>query len=345
MFRREAICVIAATWMLFILAWLLPGSLQAQSTPAVIWTWCMMLVRGLSYQIGLFLLLIALIALLARQWPMALCCMPLILLVVVWPHFRPAQAPIVGTVSGQPLRVLSVNLLMVNDQTGPMFNSIRQANADVILLQEYTPQWHDALNSGLEDMYPHRFWVKQSDSFGSAIYSRFPWVDKPQTSLPFGDWGVPELYASVQVGQQIVDLYNIHLLPPRNLAYTREHLDQAANLGQYLASRSGRTIIVGGDFNFTGQMIQSDLIYKAGLVDAYEQARSGRGASWPVNSIFRFAPGIQLDHLYFSKGIRCRHIRYGEANGSDHYSVLADLVLETAPPPPHKSPISRNLAP
>lgn len=330
MFRREAIIVIAGSWGLLCLAWLLPGSTHARSAPTVIWTWGMMLTRGLSYHIGLLLLLVALIALLLRRWRMSLCCLPVVVVFVLGPHLRPARASAIPNGSGQSLRVLSVNLLMVNDQTGPMANGIRQANADVVLLQEYTPQWHEALVKELGSMYPHRIGVQQDDSFGVAVYSRIPWVDKPQTDLPIGKWGVPELHASVKVGQQIVDFYNIHLLPPRNLMYTQEHLIQVDDLTRYLADHAspGRKIVVGGDFNFTGQMIQSHQMTGIGLADAYEQTRSGRGASWPVNSIFRFVPGIQLDHLYLGPGVRCKDIAYGDANGSDHLSLLADLVLD-----------------
>ena len=67
MLYREAVVVVAAAYVLLIAAWTWPGSLEAASTPAVLWTWVTMLVRGLSYHLGLLVMAIGVVAAVARR--------------------------------------------------------------------------------------------------------------------------------------------------------------------------------------------------------------------------------------------------------------------------------------
>ena len=79
----------------------------------------------------------------------------------------PAAAP------GAPtLRVMSVNLLMINERYDEVIARIRAERPDVLLLQEYTGWWHRSMHPALSADYPHCRFETRDDSFGAAVYSR-----------------------------------------------------------------------------------------------------------------------------------------------------------------------------
>jgi len=136
-----------------------------------------------------------------------------------------------------------------------------------------------------------------------------------------------QLRAVVDVHGTPVLCQNIHLIPPRNFEYTVEHFDEMRDFVQMLFNENGRPAIVAGDFNFTGSTLQAQTIKSIGFKDAFLDAGTGRGSTWPVNSIFRYLPGIRLDHIFLSPKLQCRSIAQGKGYGSDHRPLVADLAL------------------
>ena len=58
----------------------------------------------------------------------------------------------VGAVAAPPaLRVMTVNLLMVNADTDGIIGEILAAKPDVLMLQEYTAGWHAAIQRAIGD--------------------------------------------------------------------------------------------------------------------------------------------------------------------------------------------------
>jgi len=326
MLKREAWLAIGLAYGLLVMAWIAPGSFRTSSSLAAAWTWAMMLVRVLYFHTGLLLLLIGVAAIWTRRYPMALCCLPLVLVTVVWPWMNWGTASI--TSEGPVLRTISANLLMVNQNTEPILDEIVAAGADVIFLQEYTEHWDKAVQDRLGQAYPYKVIYPQEDSFGAAIYSRHPFASKPVNDSSMGKWGVVQLSATIDFGGKAIDCWNIHLVPPRNWDYAIEHLDEMRDFEQRLRATSRAHVIVAGDFNFSGATLQASAIRSTGFKDAFEEAGAGRGNTWPVNGIFRYLPGIRLDHIYLSPGLRCRSIRTGTGSGSDHRPLIAEIELD-----------------
>jgi endonuclease/exonuclease/phosphatase (EEP) superfamily protein YafD len=73
--------------------------------------------------------------------------------------------------------------------------------------------------------------------------------------------------------------------------------------------------------------LQARAIEGAGFHDAFVEAGVGRGSTWPVNGIFRYLPGIRLDHVFLSPRLACRTIRTGTGYGSDHRPLVAEIVI------------------
>jgi endonuclease/exonuclease/phosphatase (EEP) superfamily protein YafD len=208
----------------------------------------------------------------------------------------------------------------------------------VLLLQEYTDHWHASMTAGLADLYPHRGFVIQDDSFGTAVYSRTPLVDGPvDNRLPLGRSLVPQGRAVMRFAGRDVAVYNIHLLPPRRLDYTVESRLQFADLLKTL-SEEELPYVVGGDFNLTGDTPQHRDLARIGARDAHDLAGRGRGATWPVNSFFRYLPGLRLDHLYVGPGLTAVKCAVGTGVGTDHRPLIADVTFAAAGPEPEQGP-------
>jgi endonuclease/exonuclease/phosphatase (EEP) superfamily protein YafD len=232
-----------------------------------------------------------------------------------------------ATARGPVIRVISANLLMVNRDTPPILREIEDANADLVFLQEYTEHWDKEFTQWFGQAYPYRLIYPQEDSFGAAIYSRHPFAGQPKLDSSMGKWGIVQLSADVAVGNTIIQCRNVHLVPPRNWDYTVEHLDEMREFEQRLRGNSSRNVIIAGDFNFTGSTLQANAIARSGFHDAFDEAGSGRGATWPVNGVFRYLPGIRLDHIFLSQNLHCRRIETGNGYGSDHRPLIAELEL------------------
>lgn len=220
---------------------------------------------------------------------------------------------------GPGLRVLSANLLMVHPDPAPLAAEILAADADLLLLQEFSPTWSEALEAaGVRARWRHGVEVVRDDSFGSAIWSRAPLLDA-------GFWNLddlPQTRAKVALGQGVVEVWNVHTLPPRTAEYTAWHLAQVEMIAELAAGFEG-ALLLGGDFNATAHgRFSRDM--RRGFDDAWEIAGRGPGWTWP-NGLFPVPP-MRLDHLFLSPDLTITEIRLGEGAGSDHRPILATLA-------------------
>jgi endonuclease/exonuclease/phosphatase (EEP) superfamily protein YafD len=337
MMRAEAWAVVLASYPLLALAYLWPQDYHNESTPHVVVAWVAFLVAVLQFHLGLLLLAIGLAAAFGRGRRLFLASVPPVLLTLVpalldlYPKGPAAPGP-----GPTALRVMTCNLLMVNQDAGPILAEIRAARPDVLLLQEYTPHWHAAMaGSALAAEMPYSSFVTRDDSFGVAIYSRSPFVGEVDNRLPLGRAGVEQTRAVVRVGGpgawRDVAVYNVHLLPPRRLDYTIDSRLQFAGLLEALSAEA-LPYVLAGDLNLTGDTPQHRDLCRAGALDAHDAAGRGRGSTWPVNSFFRYLPGLRMDHVYAGNGLAPVRCVTGEGRGSDHRPVIADVAWAAAEP-------------
>lgn len=323
MLRRDAWTLIIAAYVLLVLAYVWPQDFRSDSWAYNLVCYGLFMVRTFVWHIGLVVLLIGLLATWRKAWRLAAATIPLIG-ITLGPeivHFLPKRP---AAVQGEPITVMSVNLLYCNLRTGPILDEIHAADPDVLLLQEYTPDWHRAMQEAIGERYPHVAYVTRDNPFGAAIYSQRPFIGQVETRLSLGNVGTPQMRAVVEVEGHQVAVYNIHLQPPYGLMRTTLTRHQLADLCDLLAMEP-LPAIVSGDLNFTGRSPNAALLREVGLVDSHELAGWGRGSTWPVNSFFRCVPGIRLDHIYVSETLACTRSWTGTGLGSDHRPVMATV--------------------
>lgn len=220
---------------------------------------------------------------------------------------------------GASVRVMSANLLMVNPDPTALAQEIRAADPDILMLQELSPRWVEALqDAGVWARWPYGEAIAREDSFGSAIRFKRP----PLSSSVFELDSLPQTRGSVALGTGELEIWNIHILPPRTFAYWRAYRFQADLLLDAAREQTG-PFLMGGDFNSPG-MSRFVRQMRDVMDDAWDLAGEGPGHTWP-NGVFPLPP-LRLDHLYLSRDLTVSEISIGVGAGSDHRPLLATLA-------------------
>lgn len=227
------------------------------------------------------------------------------------------------------LRVLSTNVLAPNPSPA-LAREIRDAGADVVLVQEASTEWWALFESeGVLARYPHH--VEETHSFredymGIAILSRLPILRSGVVDLA----GVPRVWADVRTeGGRVVRLHSIHTWPP----FVPELLDRQVRQMELLralvrADREDSTIdamVMGGDFNASPMSFQYRRLREAGLVSAHERVGRGFATTWPNLAVP--IPPMRLDHVFLAGDVEAVSVREGTGEGSDHLPVFVELSL------------------
>ncbi len=241
---------------------------------------------------------------------------------VAWqlPPRRP-QAPESGPAS-PCVRLLTVNAQGGNASAEAIVRSVRDHLADVLAVQELTPDLACRLaGAGLGELLPFSEIHARRRYAGAAIWSRWP-----LRSLP----PVPGLVcvaprAAVMVAGQPVTVTAVHVIPPvhgRERGWERE-------LGLLRSALSGETgaQLVAGDFNASRDHMPFRQFLDAGFLDCADAAGARRwpGLTWPSA---RRVPVMRLDHVLATRAhFIARASRTVRVPDTDHRGVLAVVQL------------------
>lgn len=252
-------------------------------------------------------------------------------------------APPRATAAGETLTIMSYNVLGLHDYSDPVIESIRQENADVVLIQELNYALARALQSELSAEYPYQSLDPRRDVHGMGTLSRYP-LRSHEQELPL-DWiGTPqELF--LDWDGHTISLVNFHMQSSTVDAlgkYSRDNekrtlqaqalVDFAAGAGAFIAA---------GDAN-SSPLTTAYRLLSQNLNDAWQQAGFGLGHTFPGSDI----PGsmrphlagvpvpqwlTRIDYIFHSghfKTVQTRNTRFDGV--SDHRGVVA--VLRWAAP-------------
>ena len=237
---------------------------------------------------------------------------------MVWPNEDRRMLP------GSPaIRVLSLNLGGELAQEDLVLEAVKEAEPDVLVIQEYTPSWKRRLAGPLAGRLLHRMERPRTDNFGMAIFSRIPWTRLEQ--FEFAASGTPQFRVELPLGNSSVALYALHLLPPTRGLYA-EHRSECVSVLHRLGREGRRTLVI-GDFNFVDHGHVGRALHDIGYLDAHGLAEGGRGATWPVNGWLHHLPGIRIDHIYLGQGLTSTASWVGPHTGSDHLPIGCTVTL------------------
>lgn len=260
-----------------------------------------------------------------RRWPWL--AFAIILVGIHAPGFATWYLPVPRPAAekGPVLRVVTANLQTSNRDHDRFLDFVRDADPDILFIQETDLAWEAALEA-LEDTYPYHTLEARSDGYGIALFSRLPLDGLEIRRHPKAK--VPAIHARLTLGGQQISILCFHALRPGPGEITARRNLQLSWIPEYVAQQDG-PVIIAGDFNVTPWSPH----YKAMIASSgLKNTRRGHGiaATWP--GLPFPIPLLPLDHILVSPEIHTKAFRRGPNTGSDHRPLVVELVLETTRP-------------
>jgi endonuclease/exonuclease/phosphatase (EEP) superfamily protein YafD len=223
--------------------------------------------------------------------------------------------------SDRNLRIMTSNVLTSNQRYDDFIDFVRSTSPEILVVMEIDLTWQQHLEP-LKSLFPYTLIKPSTDNFGIAIFSKLPLV-KPQEKY----WGqglavVTSLTADIMVLDRSVTLIATHPVPPSNDEYFNSRNSHMAEMSDFI-NKLGNEAIVMGDLNMS---MWSP--YYRNFVDQSHLTNTRQGfgiqTSWPVNLPLLQIP---IDHCLITSKIKVSNNQIGKDIGSDHYPLIADLVI------------------
>jgi len=232
------------------------------------------------------------------------------------------QIPLpLGSVTGQPVRVLTINAEKDNRTAPGLRDFILERKLDVVMMQEVKggdkspaamllrelPDWHIATVGEV------------------AILSRWPLTDVrsiPLRSLP-GRFVLSATVGSPQPFRAMTTHWSVPQISRGLGSLSRTVKTQSYDYEDTMEAVGKETlpVILGGDFNNPPRQGLSRMMSDR-MEDAFSSRGFGPGWTYPAHR-----PLVRIDHLFSNKGIKPIHAEVGPSFGSDHRSIYAEFAL------------------
>lgn len=238
-----------------------------------------------------------------------------------------ATVPLEPAAADEPtLRVLTYNVnfgLAGDEET---LQAIVDADADLVLLQETTPVWAEAIRRRLGERYPHVVELGHVAAGGQMVLAKRPF-DVKQT-LPSPSRWFPAMRLVAQTALGPVQVLNLHLHPPVSPSgswvsgYFTTGPVRRAEIERFVQGlEPGLPTLFVGDFNEEANGDAIQFLKERGARDAVSDHLGSEPTwRWRVGGVtLRF----QLDHVLYEGALRPVDVQIREAGRSDHLPVVA----------------------
>ena len=236
---------------------------------------------------------------------------------------RPPEAAV-----GLALRVLTYNVNWGAPRPDLAAEVIRASGADIVCLQETTPQWERFLRQALSKEYPFaQFRQSKLRSGGGLAYlAKMPGNEVayvPSNTGWFDGW-----LMAFQTAIGSVQVLNVHLRPPVSdsgsfvAGYLTTSGDRLQEMQRfYSRRRPGLPILVAGDFNDVEKSEVLTWLRNKGMVNALPAFDRGTATwHWHYGLI---TLKRRMDHIVYSPELHCCSAKVIRAGASDHFPVEA----------------------
>ncbi len=265
-------------------------------------------VRGYAF----VLLLLVVIAVQAyKAWPYT----PLGPKQVLWSDKKAGEA---NTIS-----LFICNVLQTNTAYNAVIEKVNAYKPDIFITTETDSTWQKKL-SMLEQQFPYRVPVPQSNTYGMHLYSRFPLKESMVRYLVEPD--IPSIRSKVQLPSgEWITLFVVHPRPPvpTEASDTKER-DAEIIMVARESRRDKGGVIVAGDFNDVAWSENTELFQE---VSGFLDPRRGRGF---YNTFHAKVPLFRwpLDHIFHSSHFKLISMERADQVNSDHFPVYINLSYE-----------------
>lgn len=246
---------------------------------------------------------------------------------------RSARPPVAGT----RFRILTLNLggNAAAPEVAKVERTVATVDADIVALQELTPETLARLRDSLADRYAYC-----NGGWPAIVFSRLP--IRAGAPLRFPTRGSDAQRVEIDIAGGTLVLFNVHITRPGHelhgrlaplrllLDYDPTTRDMDTDLVCAQAGRAPGACVVVGDLNATEWSYPHRLLSTT-LVDAFREAARGWGntyrlALW-VGRWRLHLPVARIDYVFHSRDLVTLEAAVGPDSGSDHLPVVADLAF------------------
>lgn len=241
------------------------------------------------------------------------------------------------------LKIMSYNVRMfnaynwVNDEEIPqkITNFVKEKDPDILVTQE-----HYVGVAALRDVYPYSY-IKLKDNgseFGSAIFSKYPIINKHSLDFP-QNGNNNAIYVDIVKNEDTLRVYNVHFqslnIKPEIHELQNEdskklvgRIGNGFKLQQMQAEilledvqRSPHKNVILGDFNNTAFSYIYRTIKGDNYQDAFRQAGSGFSQTFNIN----YFP-LRIDFLLIDNNIQVKSYDVYRVKYSDHFPIMTSIT-------------------
>jgi endonuclease/exonuclease/phosphatase (EEP) superfamily protein YafD len=246
---------------------------------------------------------------------------------------RQPRAPAAGTPSFEVM-TYNVNFGIAGDPS--TLSAIKGEQADLVVLQETTPEWEESLRAELSDEYPHMAFRHAAGAGGVAALSKSSIQERELIEPPNGGWFPAwRLEVSSPIGR--VQVLCVHLRPQLSergsfvSGYFTTPGVRLAEISTYFARLDTEQLtLVVGDFNEGRGGLAIGYLERRGFTSALGEFGSQPTWRWPtsVGTI-----SAELDHVVYGPKLEPLSVRVVKAGRSDHLPVVARFAVRRDPVP------------
>ncbi len=241
-----------------------------------------------------------------------------------------------------------------------MMDQLEEYNADILCLQEFQTSaradFYDNIGYIQKHLhYPYFYFSYDEDGalqyYSSIIFSRFPIVDSGLIRFPYPTLPEVLLHADIKVNEDTIRVYSTHL---QSLQFKKSDYDKISNIERVRQDSllsSSRTIFSKLKRGVVNRSIQARIIkeelskrtlpvlFCADLNDVpnsytYSAVRTDLQDAflkkdWGVGRTFSsLSPTLRIDYIFADNNFRIKQSDRLVRNLSDHYMLVADVMLE-----------------
>ena len=221
------------------------------------------------------------------------------------------------------LRLLEANVYMKNRRADLLLARVQEEQPDVVLALETDAWWVRALQP-LRRQYPYYVELPRNNTYGLVLYSRLPLIEPRVRNLQQPN--VPAVITGLRLPNgRTVRFFGVHPTPPipDNYPNSVGMADVAlVKVGELVQQHPGPALVL-GDFNDVSWSFTTRMFEAAGQL---RNVRLGRGL-YTTFDAHVLPLRWPLDHLFVTPDFRVVTLRRLPPIGSDHFPLLAELVL------------------
>jgi len=243
----------------------------------------------------------------------------LVNLLLVIPIFAGTQAAAAGDAR---LDVVTFNVNSEVTARGEIIEWIRTLDADLVILQESTEAWVEALEQAPLDMaviaVPDFTMV-----YGTTVLAA---IDASARTLPIGTGDKTIVEISTSLGGEDITVFAVHPPAPTSEASAIVHDEMLEAVGTITAARSEPVIVV-GDLGATRWSSAFGTLMSEGSLINSEDGNGYQG-TWPARDLTVIGPyvSIPVDHALMTRALTTTSRETGPMMGSDHLPLLVQIA-------------------